>query len=120
MPCLAESTILSAPRGWYDAGDYNKYVVNSGISTYQLLAAYEHHPEYARRLDIGIPESGSDLPDILAEARWNLDWMLAMQDTLDGGRFHNLTTAEFEGGVMPDGKSVANGRAVAARGNATM
>lgn len=101
MPWLAEGTMLSAPRGWYDAGDYNKYVVNSGISTYQLLAAYEHHPEYARRLDIGIPESGSDLPDILAEARWNLDWMLAMQDTLDGGVFHKLTTAEFEGAVMP-------------------
>src|SRR5690625_7722125 len=26
--------------------------------------------------------------------------MLAMQDTLDGGVFHKLTTAEFEGAVM--------------------
>ncbi|MEM9723817.1 MAG: cellulase N-terminal Ig-like domain-containing protein, partial [Bacteroidota bacterium] len=25
-------TIISAPKGWYDAGDYNKYIVNSGIS----------------------------------------------------------------------------------------
>jgi len=24
-------TVISAPKGWYDAGDYNKYIVNSGI-----------------------------------------------------------------------------------------
>ena len=101
MPWLQEGTILSAPRGWYDAGDYNKYVVNSGISTYQLLAAYEHHPEFVRSLNVGIPESGGSLPDVLAEVRWNLDWMLAMQDPIDGGVFHKLTTASFEGAVMP-------------------
>ena len=29
-----ENTIISSSKGWYDAGDYNKYIVNSGISTY--------------------------------------------------------------------------------------
>src|SRR6476659_1989927 len=33
-------TIISTPGGWYDAGDYNKYVVNSGITKGTLLAAY--------------------------------------------------------------------------------
>src|SRR5690606_38418285 len=60
-------TVLSAPRGWYDAGDYNKYIVNSGISTYTLLALYEHYPDFARRLETNIPESGDDVPDVLDE-----------------------------------------------------
>jgi len=90
---------LSAPKGWYDAGDYNKYIVNSGISTYTLLMAYAHYPQaYSRELNI--PESGNALPDILDEVLWNLDWMLAMQDS-DGGVYHKLTTLRFSGEQMP-------------------
>lgn len=68
-----EGTIISAPKGWYDAGDYNKYVVNSGISTYTLLAAYEHYPEYYNKLALELPEAGDAMPDILDEVIWNLD-----------------------------------------------
>lgn len=85
-------TAISSPKGWYDAGDYNKYVVNSGISTYTLLAALEHFPGWFKQ-DIGIPESGNGVPDILDEAMWNLEWMLTMQDPQDGGqaRHHHIT-----------------------------
>ena len=96
-----EGTILSAPKGWYDAGDYNKYIVNSGITTYTLLAAYEHFPEYYAERDLNIPESGDSVPDLLDEIMWNLDWMLAMQDPNDGGVYHKLTAKRFEGRVMP-------------------
>ncbi len=48
---------ISAPGGWYDAGDYNKYVVNSGITTSTLLSLYEDFPEYCQKLNTGIPES---------------------------------------------------------------
>ena len=94
-------TVLSSAKGWYDAGDYNKYVVNSGISTYTLLAALEHFPGWFARHDIGIPESGNGVPDILDEAMWNLEWMLTMQDPLDGGVYHKLTNLRFDGMVMP-------------------
>jgi endoglucanase len=94
-------TIISASKGWYDAGDFNKYIVNSGISTYTILAAYEHFPAYYARLNLNIPESNNALPDILDEALWNLRWMLAMQDPGDGGVYHKLTTANFSGAVMP-------------------
>ncbi|CAN5222990.1 glycoside hydrolase family 9 protein [soil metagenome] len=96
-----EGYTFSAPKGWHDAGDFNKYVVNSGISTYTLMAAYEHFPEYYDDLDLNIPESGSGVPDILDEARWNLDWMMEMQDPNDGGVYHKLTTPGFSGRVMP-------------------
>lgn len=94
-------TVISAPKGWYDAGDYNKYIVNSGISTYTLLAAYEHYPQYYQTHSLNIPEKGGDLPDILDEVLWNLDWMLAMQDPNDGGVYHKLTGLNFSGEVMP-------------------
>lgn len=94
-------TVISSPKGWYDAGDYNKYIVNSGISTYTLLAAYEHYPEYYEKLSIDIPEQGGDLPDILDEVIWNLDWMLTMQDPGDGGVYHKLTGLDFSGIIMP-------------------
>ena len=94
-------TVISSPRGWYDAGDYNKYVVNSGISTYTLLATYEHFPAYSARLSSGIPESGNSVPDILNEALWNIRWMLSMQDPGDGGVYHKLTNANFDGFIMP-------------------
>ncbi|MGB3775018.1 MAG: glycoside hydrolase family 9 protein, partial [Leeuwenhoekiella sp.] len=96
-----EGTIISAPKGWYDAGDYNKYIVNSGISTYTLMAAYEHYPEYYDQLALELPEAGGAIPDILDEVIWNLDWMLAMQDPNDGGVYHKLTGLNFSGVVMP-------------------
>ena len=99
-----QGTVIASPKGWYDAGDYNKYVVNSGIATYTLLAALEHFPDVFKR-DIGIPESGNDVPDILDEALWNLDWLLTMQDPADGGVYHKLTNLRFDGIVMPHAAS---------------
>lgn len=92
---------LSAPKGWYDAGDYNKYIVNSGISTYTLMISYLHHSAFYQQRDIGIPESNDAIPDILNEVKWNLDWIQAMQDPNDGGVYHKLTTLNFSGELMP-------------------
>jgi endoglucanase len=97
-----EGTIISAQKGWYDAGDYNKYVVNSGITTYTLLALYRHYPAFFDTLKLNIPETGNAIPDLLDEALWNLRWMLAMQDPADGGAYHKLTSADFSGFVMPE------------------
>ena len=97
-----ENTVISAPKGWYDAGDYNLYIVNSGISTYSLLAAYEAYPTYFNAQNLNIPESNDAVPDVLNEAMWNLEWMLAMQDPNDGGVYHKLTSKAFSGFVMPN------------------
>jgi endoglucanase len=94
--------IISSPRGWYDAGDYNKYVVNSGISTSTLLSLYEDFPAYMKTVKLDIPESGNGLPDLLNEVLWNLRWMLTMQDPNDGGVYHKLTNAAFDKFEMPD------------------
>lgn len=101
----SDSTFNGA-KGWYDAGDYGKYIVNSGISTYTLLQLYQQNKEYFDKLNLNIPESKNTVPDILDEIRWNLEWMLTMQDPTDGGVFHKLTTLKFSGTVMPE-KDVA-------------
>ncbi len=93
-------TIISTPGGWYDAGDYNKYIVNSGISVFTLLSAYETYPDYFDTLHLNIPESNNTIPDILDEALWNIKWMMTMQDE-DGGVYHKTTEAQFSAFVMP-------------------
>jgi endoglucanase len=86
--------------GWHDAGDYGRYVVNSGISTGSLLWAWELNGKRLKSISLNIPESGNGTPDILSEIRWNLSWMLKMQDD-DGGVWHKQTSEHFSGFVMP-------------------
>lgn len=93
-------TRVSAPRGWYDAGDYNLYVINAGVSVFMLAHAYELFPSYFSSLKLNIPESGNATPDLLDEIKWEMDWLLAMQD-LDGGVYFKLTSKWFSGYVMP-------------------
>ncbi|MER7891416.1 glycoside hydrolase family 9 protein [Micromonospora sp. NPDC094482] len=78
---------LDVRGGWYDAGDHGKYVVNGGIATYQLLNAFER-TKTAATADGGtalgdgtlrVPERGNGVPDILDEARWELEFLLRMQ-----------------------------------------
>jgi endoglucanase len=95
-------TIISTPWGWYDAGDYNKYVVNSGISMGTLLSAFEDFRTYFDTLHTSIPALQKPVPDILNEILYNLRWMLSMQDPVDGGVYNKCTNAAFDSMIMPD------------------
>ncbi|MBR2201998.1 MAG: glycoside hydrolase family 9 protein, partial [Bacteroidales bacterium] len=92
---------MSSPGGWYDAGDYNKYIINSSITVWELLHVIEMYPDYVDKLKLNIPESGNDLPDMLDEILVNLKWMLTMQDPDDGGVYAKLTSLNFCGFIMP-------------------
>jgi endoglucanase len=77
---------LDVRGGWYDAGDHGKYVVNGGISVYQLLSTFERTKLAAttRPGELGdgtlrVPERGNQVPDVLDESRWELEFMLRMQ-----------------------------------------
>ncbi|MBO3084404.1 glycoside hydrolase family 9 protein [Cellulomonas sp. zg-ZUI188] len=76
---------LDVSGGWYDAGDHGKYVVNGGISVAQLLGTYERTLTAPSATDgalgdntLDLPEHGNDVPDVLDEARWELEWMQKM------------------------------------------
>ena len=100
-PGRPAGTVVSSPGGWYDAGDYNKYVVNSSYAIGLMLCAYEQCHDYFGTLCTDIPESGNGTPDLLDETMYNLQWLLTMQDPWDGGVYHKLTTPGFEAFVMP-------------------
>lgn len=100
-PSSGKTGMRLSSKGWHDAGDYGRYIVNSGITTGTLLWAWELYGDRVRDVSLNIPESGSKVPDILSEIRWNLEWMLSMQDD-DGGVWHKQTSAKFPGFVMPE------------------
>ena len=99
------SSGASGPRdnigGWHDAGDYGRYMVNSGITTGTLLWTWEIYGQKLKNIPLKIPESGNGTPDILNEVRWNLEWMLKMQDD-DGGAWHKQTSEHFSSFVAPE------------------
>jgi endoglucanase len=75
---------LDVTGGWYDAGDQGKYVVNGGIALWTLLDLYEHNAitgAGAQFADgkVAIPENRNGVPDLLDEARWELEFFLKMQ-----------------------------------------
>lgn len=115
-PTRIAGDTVRTPKGWYDAGDYNKYIVNSGITCGTLLQAYETYSGVYDTLTWNIPESGNAVPDLLDEIKWNLDWMLTMQDPADGGVYNKCTEASFSANDMPE--EVTNKRYVVAKGTA--
>jgi len=111
-----DSGQASSPGGWYDAGDYGKYVVNAGVTLGNLFFFFENFGEYFGDSALNIPESRNGLDDMLDEIKYELKWLLTMQDT-DGGVFHKLTTLQHAAMVMPDadkGKRYFIGKSTAA------
>jgi endoglucanase len=90
-----------ATGGWHDAGDYNKYVVNAGISVGVMLQAWEQFPDRLKRVSLGLPESGNGIPDYLDEVKYELDWVLKMQAD-DGSVYHKVSTLSFGGFIPPE------------------
>ena len=89
VPCAPDAKCdysLDVSGGWYDAGDHGKYVVNGGISAWTLLDLYERlvHRSPANLADFAdgklrLPEQGNGVPDLLDEARWEVEWLMKMQ-----------------------------------------
>ena len=86
--------VIDGNGGWYDAGDYGKYVVNGGIATWTLLNSYELYPDALPDGAANLPESGNGVADVLDEARYEMEWMLKMQvpegQPQAGMAFHKL------------------------------
>jgi len=87
VPCAPDtgcSYRLDVRGGWYDAGDQGKYVVNGGIAAWTLLNQFErakHFGSLKQFADgtLAIPENANGIPDLLDEARWEVDFLLRMQ-----------------------------------------
>lgn len=99
---LGRTGSYSSPGGWYDAGDYGKYVVNGGITAGTLMSLMEAFPQGPQTADpLSIPESGNGVNDLLNEIRFELDWFKTMQDA-DGGVFFKVAGNSWPGFIAPD------------------
>ena len=85
---------LDVSGGWYDAGDYGKYTNAGATAVSDLLWAYEMFPDQFGDGQLNIPESSNGVPDLLDEARWELDWIRRMQDPGSGGFYHAVQPTE--------------------------
>jgi endoglucanase len=87
--------VFDVSGGWYDAGDYGKYVVSGSIALWQLLNLLRLLRRHPRDRPEGIVAEA----DLLGECRWQLDWLLRMQvppgQPLAGMAFHRVHGTEW-------------------------
>lgn len=106
VPCLPGTCdySLDVSGGWYDAGDQGKYVVNGALAAWQLMDTYErslHERDTEGTRDglLAIPEQDNGTPDVLDEARWEMEFLLRMQvpagEPLAGMAHHKIHDAAW-------------------------
>jgi len=96
----ASSGTQDVTGGWYDAGDHGKYVVNGGISLWLMQNQYERAllKGTAQAYQDGtmkLPENADGLPDLLNEARYEMEWMLKM--IVQDGECQNMVYHKMHG-----------------------
>ncbi|WP_446504991.1 glycoside hydrolase family 9 protein [Photobacterium sp. DNB23_23_1] len=89
-------TYLDVVGGWYDAGDFGKYVATTTITVARLLEAYRQTPQ----LYSDTKQPGSDKPAIIDESIYALDWLLKMQRE-DGAVYRKVSGASWPAKIGP-------------------
>jgi endoglucanase len=110
VPCFQATCdyTLDVSGGWYDAGDHGKYVVNGGISAAQVMSVWERanlaptgNPAVLGDGSLAIPERDNGVPDVLDEARWEIEFLLSMQvpagEPLAGMAHHKIHDEAWTG-----------------------
>ncbi len=89
--------------GHHDAGDYSKYTVNSASLVHQLAFGADSIAGAGDLDNLGLPESGDGISDLLQEAKIEADFLAKMQDG-DGGFYFIVYPRErrYESNVLPD------------------
>ncbi len=88
---------LDVTGGWHmdELADRD---TNSGCKIAEnFLLAYEMNGN-AFTDEMGIPESGNGIPDVLDEVKYEVDWLLKMQDSKTGGEYGAAMTDSSKGG----------------------
>ncbi len=89
--------------GWHDAGDYGRYSTAGAVALAHLLYGVRFF-DGLKKVTFNIPKvkcNKGDYPDILAEAKVELDFLLKMQRE-DGGVWHKVTTFVHAPFIMPE------------------
>ncbi|HZV33600.1 MAG TPA: glycoside hydrolase family 9 protein [Verrucomicrobiae bacterium] len=89
--------------GHFEAGDYNRVTINSADLIHSLMFGVDALPGVASLDNLGIPESGDGISDILQEVKWEADYLAKLQDA-DGGFYYSVYSIdrEYETDVLPE------------------
>ena len=87
------STARDLRGGWFDAGDYNKYVTFAESAVSTLLEAYLRNPE-AFGDSWNIPDNPNSIPDLIEELEWELNWVYRMTNS-DGSCILKMGSTDF-------------------------
>jgi hypothetical protein len=85
---------MHMPGGIHDAGDYGRYIPSASTLLYDIFISYEMFPSKYYDNELNIPESGNGVPDILDQAKWEIDWFKEMQAP-DGGVYFKVNTSDW-------------------------
>eukprot|EP00047_Mylnosiga_fluctuans_P016685 m.55830 g.55830 ORF g.55830 m.55830 type:complete len:2286 (-) comp6720_c0_seq1:67-6924(-) len=96
-----ETGYKNVTGGLHDAGDFGKYVTTVTQLSYYLLAGYDIDPTKFPDGALNIPQSGNGIPDVLDILKWEADFMISLQDSVDGAIYVKVTTRDWYQG-MPD------------------
>ncbi len=94
---------IDVSGGHHDAGDYSKYTINSAQLVHSLIFSVDAFAGVAAIDNLGLPESGDGVSDLMQEAKIEADFLAKMQDD-DGGFFFLVYPKyrKYENNVLPD------------------
>ncbi|MBI3948188.1 MAG: glycoside hydrolase family 9 protein [Armatimonadetes bacterium] len=100
---VLDPTPRDVTGGWWDAGDFNKYIGNTTLCHNDLLLGIQLLGGAPRDGDLNIPESGNGVPDILDEARWGTEFLIRLADERGAafGRVHERGASPPEEDAHP-------------------
>ncbi len=81
---------LDVRGGWHSSNNYGRYTAATCVAIAHMLYAFRLFPD-AFANSGNIPGGKKNLPDILEECRYGLDWLLKMQAS-DGGVYHKVSS----------------------------
>jgi len=100
---MSDSTFIDVSGGWHDAGDQLKYLITASYATAHMLMAFELYPQrFSDKVNsLGQPFP-NDIPDVLDEAKWGLDWIFKLHPTPDELIHQVADDRDHVGWKMPD------------------
>lgn len=88
---------LDVSGGWHVDEAGSRDVSEGCTASNYLMTAYELYPEVFDD-QVGIPESGNEIPDVLDEVKYEIDWLLKMQDAASGAVYSGVSSVDNQSG----------------------
>lgn len=100
---IPDRSYIDASGGWHDAGDQLKYLITASNATARMMLAYElEKNKFADKVDDYGRAKPNNIPDVLDEAKWGLDWIEKLHPKADW-LFHQVADdRDHKGFKLPD------------------